>query len=235
MKAGPRFLRSLRYAYEGVKYALASQPNMKIHFFAAFGVIVTAVYMRIEPMHLLFLLLAITLVIVTELINTAIEKTVDLAMPSRHPLAKIAKDAAAAAVLVAAVFAVAVGVTVFFHPVERLFHAVRDPGRELSVESVWVYLLLVLLVVVVTETRFGRTFFLRPSLLSGVIGSLATMIVLVTTEPLPGFLASLMALLFLMLLYRRKTRTLPGILFGTVAGVTITLLLFELNRLPLPF
>ncbi|WP_058301879.1 diacylglycerol kinase family protein [Gorillibacterium timonense] len=235
MKSGPRFLRSLHYAYEGVKYALSSQPNMKIHFFATFVVIISAVFFRIDPIHLLFLLLAITLVIVTELINTAIEKTVDLAMPNRHPLAKIAKDTAAAAVLVAAVFAIAVGIAVFFQPVERLFHAARDPGRELSVESVWIYLLLVLLVVIVAETRFGRTLFLRPSLLSGVIASLATLIAISSTQMLPAFLAAFMAALFLLILYRRKTRTLPGILFGASSGVAITLLLFELNRLSLPF
>ncbi|WP_438433359.1 diacylglycerol kinase family protein [Gorillibacterium sp. sgz500922] len=233
MRSGPRFLRSLHYAYEGVKYALASQPNMKIHFFASFVVVISAVFFRINPTHLLFLLLAITLVIVTELINTAIEKTVDLAMPERHPLAKIAKDTAAAAVLVAAVFAIAVGIAVFYRPVERWLHAVQGPSRTLSIESVWIYLLLVLLTVIVAESRFGRTLFLRPSLLSGVAASLATLIAISSTQTLPAFLAAFMAFLFLLLLYRRKTRTLPGLLFGAAVGIAITLLLFELSRLTL--
>lgn len=233
MRSGPRLLSSLHYAYEGIKYALSSQPNMKIHFFASFVVVISAIFFRINPTQLLFLLLAVTLVIVTELINTAIEKTVDLAMPEWHPFAKIAKDTAAAAVLVAAVFAIAVGITVFYRPVERWFHAIQRPNRELSVESVWIYLLLVLLVVIVAETRFGRSVFLRPSLLSGVTASLATLVAISSSQMLPAFLAAFMASLFLVILYLRKTRTLPGILFGAAVGVAITLLLFELSRFTL--
>ncbi len=104
MNDAQKWLRSFRYAYEGVKYALFTQHNMRFHFLASFGVLLAALLLSLSKLEVLFLLLAITLMIVTELINTAVEKTVDLAMPDRHPLAKIAKDVAAAAVLVSAVF-----------------------------------------------------------------------------------------------------------------------------------
>lgn len=65
----------------------------------------------------MFVLTAIFLVLVTELMNTAVEAAVDLADPHIHPLAKAAKDTAAGAVLLAAVFAVVIGCMVFFKPV----------------------------------------------------------------------------------------------------------------------
>ncbi|MCL6457755.1 MAG: diacylglycerol kinase [Gorillibacterium sp.] len=233
MRTGSRFFRSLRYAYEGIKYALASQPNMKIHFFVTFAVLISAVFFSLSGTDVLFILLAITLVIVTELLNTAIEKTVDLAMPENHPLAKIAKDTAAAAVLVSAVFAVAVGFVVFYRPVERLLHAVQTARSEITAETVWIYLMLVLLTVIVAETRFGRTLFLRPSLLSSVVVSMATLITLSVNKLLPAILSYAMASLFLIILYRRKNRTIPGLIFGAVVGAAITLLTYYLNFLSL--
>lgn len=231
MRSSSRFYRSLRYAYEGVKYSLSTQPNMKIHFFAAFAVLISAVFFRLSGTDVLFILLAITLVIVTELLNTAVEKTVDLAMPEHHPFAKIAKDTAAAAVLVSAVFAVIVGCAVFYRPVERLLHAVQRESSGITAETVWIYLLLVLLTVIVAETRFGRTVFLRPSLLSSVIVSMATLITLSVNKLLPALLSYTMAALCLYILYRRKTRTIPGLLFGAVVGVVITFLTYYLNLL----
>ena len=108
-----KWLRSFRFAYEGILYTLRSQKNMKFHFAASFLVFLLALYFELAKTELLFVLLAVTLILVTELINTAIEKTVDLAMPEQHPLAKIAKDVAAAAVLVASVFACIVGFIIF--------------------------------------------------------------------------------------------------------------------------
>lgn len=93
---------------------------MKFHTVAAAAALALSFLLHISKFDWLFVLTAIALVFTAELINTAIEKTVDLAMPDVHPLAKIAKDAAAAAVLVTAVFAVVVGILVFYDPLVRL-------------------------------------------------------------------------------------------------------------------
>ncbi len=120
-----KWRRSFRYAYEGIKYALDTQRNMKFHFCVAFLVLLAALFIHLPKTDILFILLAVTLMIVTELINTAVEKTVDLAMPERHPLAKIAKDVAAASVLVSAGFAVIVGMIVFYEPIDHLLRNSR--------------------------------------------------------------------------------------------------------------
>jgi diacylglycerol kinase len=225
-----RWLKSMRYAYEGIQYALSTQPNMKFHFFASFAVLVSALFFRLPRTDILLLLLAITLVIVTELINTGIEKTVDLAMPDRHPLAKIAKDTAAAAVLVTAVFAAAVGVVVFYGPVERWIRHKEHPEVPLSIGSVWLYIVLVVLAVIVAETRFRGDNRLRPSLWMAVASSVSTLITLKSDDTLVGLLAFGMSGMFLLMLFEKQSRSLAGLVLGGLLGVALTVLAFFLGR-----
>jgi len=225
-----RWLKSMRYAYEGIQYALSTQPNMKFHFFASFAILVSALFFRLPRTDILLLLLAITLVIVTELINTGIEKTVDLAMPDRHPLAKIAKDTAAAAVLVTAVFAAAVGVVVFYGPVERWIRHKEHPEVPLSIGSVWLYIVLVVLAVIVAETRFREDHRLRPSLWMAVASSVSTLITLKSDDTLVGLLAFGMSGMFLLMLFEKQSRSLAGLVLGGLLGVALTVLAFFLGR-----
>ncbi|MCC3380065.1 diacylglycerol kinase family protein [Paenibacillus farraposensis] len=111
---------TFRYAAEGVIYALRTQINMRIHVAAALLVIIAGLILRISRLDWLFVCVAMALVTVAELINTAVEAAVDLISPDIHPLAKAAKDTAAGAVLLAAVFAVIIGIFVFYRPLLTL-------------------------------------------------------------------------------------------------------------------
>lgn len=224
-----RWLKSARYAYEGIKYALTTQPNMQFHFFASFAVLISALFFRLPRTDVLLLLLAITLVIVTELINTAVEKAVDLAMPDRHPLAKIAKDTAAAAVLVTAVFAAVLGITVFYGPVVNWLSNGRSPHSHVTIGSVWLFVALVVLTVIVAETRFSKNRRLRPSLWTAVAFSVSTLIALKSADPLVGLLGYGLALLPFVLLYEKQSRTLTGLLLGAALGMLLTVLAFFLE------
>lgn len=226
-----KWLKSFRFAYQGIKYALTTQRNMKFHFSASFVALLSALFFRLGKWDILFILLAVTLVIVTELINTAVEKAVDLAMPEVHPLAKIAKDVAAASVLVSAVFAVAVGMIVFFEPLERWISGIREEPAKLSSSAVWLYLGLVAFTLIVTETRFSAKSYVRPSLWMAVSFSISTLIVLLTFHPLVSVLAYSLSVLFLLILYQRRTRTLPALVFGGAIGVTVTIMAFWLHTL----
>ncbi|MEC0091868.1 diacylglycerol kinase family protein [Paenibacillus macquariensis] len=115
------FLSSFGYAAEGIRYAMTTQRNMKVHGVAALFVILAAAVLQISTMRWLFLLLAITLVLTAEMFNTALEAAVDLVSSDIHPLAKAAKDTAAGAVLLTAAFAVVVGIVVFYRPLVELF------------------------------------------------------------------------------------------------------------------
>ncbi|MFS0727562.1 diacylglycerol kinase family protein [Paenibacillus sp. 1P07SE] len=114
------FARSVRQACEGIAYAVRAERHMRFHLGAAAAVMLLAAFLRLQPAQWALLVGACTMVIVAELINTAIEKTVDLAMPQLHPLARIAKDAAAGAVLAAAVGAALIGLLVLGPPLLAL-------------------------------------------------------------------------------------------------------------------
>lgn len=113
-KFGPkRLLNSFKYAMEGLLYALKNEQNMMIHVFMAVFVIVMGILLQISMMEWLISFLLIGLVIGTELMNTFIETVVDLTCHEKNELAKIAKDTAAATVLVFALTSVVVGVMIF--------------------------------------------------------------------------------------------------------------------------
>ena len=106
-------LRSIGFAWQGITDLLVSQPNARIHLFATVCVVAAGWRYDISRADWLALLLAIAMVWVAEALNTAIELAVDLASPDHHPLAGKAKDVAAAAVLLASLLAVVVGLLVF--------------------------------------------------------------------------------------------------------------------------
>lgn len=105
-------LRSFRFAFAGIRYVLG-EPNFRIQLAAAVVVLVAAALLRVRPGEWLALILVSLAVLLMEMLNTAVEALVDLAAPQPHPLAKVAKDVAAGAVLTSALAAVVVGVYVF--------------------------------------------------------------------------------------------------------------------------
>jgi diacylglycerol kinase (ATP) len=111
-----RILRSFRFAGEGIAHLLRTQANFWVHCLAAVVVIVLAVVLGVSAVSAAALALAIGLVLVCEALNTALEAVVDLAAPQYNPLAKTAKDAAAAAVLIAAAIAALVGLLILGPP-----------------------------------------------------------------------------------------------------------------------
>ena len=107
------FLHSFKNAINGVRLAFKSERNIKIHFAFVGLVIIALIIFEIKAAELAIVFLTMGLVLVTELINTAIEKFVDLVKPEYHVLAGYIKDVAAGAVLISAIIAVIVGIIVF--------------------------------------------------------------------------------------------------------------------------
>lgn len=95
---------SFKYAIEGISYAFKTQRNIKIHFSALIVLIISVFLFQMKIEDIVLLLFCAMSVIVSEMLNTAIEKTIDLYTNNYHPLAKIAKDVAAGAVLISAIF-----------------------------------------------------------------------------------------------------------------------------------
>jgi len=114
-------LFSFKYAFSGLRYVVRSQRNAWIHAAITIGVLILAVLLKISLVEWGILLLAIGLVWTAEIFNTALEALVDLASPNTHPLAKIAKDTSAAAVLFSAIISVLIGLVILLPPLVGWF------------------------------------------------------------------------------------------------------------------
>jgi len=116
------FWRSFSFAGQGVWHVVRTQRNMRVHLLAASAAVAAGLILRISAVDWACVLSAIGLVLTAEALNTVVEALVDLCTDEFHPLAKIAKDTAAGAVLISSAAALAVGIAVF------LPRLLRSPG-----------------------------------------------------------------------------------------------------------
>ncbi|WP_312117352.1 diacylglycerol kinase family protein [Brevibacillus reuszeri] len=116
MKEWRRLVRSFSYALQGIVHTVKTQRNMQIHVAAATLVLAAVWWLQIPRSDVLLVFFSIGLVFSLELLNTAVEAVVDLVSPEWQAKAKIAKDASAGAVLVAAILSVGIGITIFGPP-----------------------------------------------------------------------------------------------------------------------
>ena len=113
MKKEKNIMKSFKYAFEGIFTSLKAEKNMKIHFIIMLLVIILGIMLKISSVEWIICIILFGFVISLELVNTAIENTVDLITQEKHPKAKIAKDVAAGAVLIAAITAAIIGLIIF--------------------------------------------------------------------------------------------------------------------------
>jgi diacylglycerol kinase len=108
-----RLRKSFSCAIAGLVYCVKTEKNMKIHILAMIVVVIAALVVGLNPVEWGLLILTVFMVLVAETVNTAVEKTVDLVTIEYHPLAKLAKNLAAGAVLLAAIGSLAMAVVIF--------------------------------------------------------------------------------------------------------------------------
>jgi diacylglycerol kinase (ATP) len=233
-RRAPSLIQSFNYAFEGIIHVLRTQRNMRIHFGIALIVLIAGLAVDVSRLELIALLLAIAFVLIAEMINTALEAAIDVATTSFDPMAKLAKDIAAGAVLIATVNAIAIGYLVFSGQVanrsERLLDKLRDAPAKLTLIS----LVVVIIVVIATKAISGRGTPLSGGLPSGhaaiaFAGWMAATYVLSDAEH--RFLIS--SLTFIMALLVAQTRVEAGVhstvevAYGGLLGALVTLVLFQ--------
>ena len=108
-----RFLRGFGFAFEGMVHAAQNERNMRVHIVIAVCCVLLGFFLRLSLVEWAVIALAMSGVFTSEMMNTSVESLIDLASPEHHALAKIAKDAAAGAVLVNAAFAAVAGILIF--------------------------------------------------------------------------------------------------------------------------
>jgi diacylglycerol kinase (ATP) len=230
----PTVLDSFNYAFEGIIHVLRTQRNMRIHFGIAFVVLVAALIVDVTKLELIALLISITFVLIAEMLNTGIEAAIDIATTSFDPMAKIAKDIAAGAVLISTVNAVIVGYLVFAGKVADRSSNLLDRLREAPAEITLVALVLTVIVVIATKAYTGRGTPLRGGLPSGhaavaFAGWMAATYVAGSDE---RFVISSIALIMALLV--AQTRVESGVhsalevTYGALVGALASLVVFQL-------
>lgn len=235
-----KVIDSFNAAVAGIVHVLKTQRNMRFHFLAAVLVLLASVVLRMAFVDLLFLISAIVLVLLAEMINTAIEMTIDLVQESYHPLARIAKDVSAGAVFLVSIYAVAVGYLVFFtrgylvRPLAVSLGTIRSSGWDIA----FVALVVVSILTIIAKVLFRRGSPFRgglPSLHAALAFSIFTLSVLIPRTPLVVVvLVFALAVLVIQSRIASRIHTLPEVASGAVWGAALTFLLYKLFAGPAP-
>lgn len=229
MKKG-NLIDSFNYAMRGIVYALKTQRNMRIHFAATIIVIIASLFYKFSRLELLILLFTISLVIIAEMINTAVEKTIDIYTTKYHPLAEIAKNVAAGAVLIASANAIVVAYLLFFdriNPYSKLV-VTKIKNSPIHLSFISLTLVLIIIIIVKTKTKTGTPF--QGGILSAhaaVACSMATAITIIGENTLLATLSFLIAILVGESRIEGKIHTPFQVLAGSLVGILITIIIFQ--------
>ena len=235
-KALPRksVIRSFRYAWEGVLFAFSTQRHMRAHAFIIGLVLFAAFGLGVTTEQLLHLLLAMTMVLVAEMFNSAIEQTVDLTVEGFDPRAKTAKDMAAGAVLIAAAYATLVATLIFFTDgrLAAIFANLPFPPPRPKIGVMQIVIvgsigLAVFITWVKHITRRGT--FWRGGVISGhtALGFLIACSIAFLTRSLPvTCLALALALLVSQSRIQARIHSLSEVLLGGLIGAAVAVVLF---------
>ncbi len=227
--------RSFNHAYRGLIYAVRTQRNMRIHVVIALLVLVASLLVGVSALELAALVIVIMLVFVTEMFNTALEFTVDLVTREYHPLAKLAKDVSAGAVLVTSVGAVLVGYLILADNLGPLslktLETVRSWPGHLTLVSLGVVTLVVLL---------GKALTHSPNSFAGGMPSGHAAVAFagwvaasfIAAEGRYAGLVSLIALLMALLVCQSRVESgihsLYQVGMGALIGVLVTVAIFQI-------
>lgn len=227
-------LWSFTWAFEGIVFALRTQRNMRLHTAAGLIALLGGLVVGLTRIELVLLVVVIALVLITEMVNTALEAAIDAVVDDFRPLIKIAKDVAAGAVLVAAGTALTVGFLLFETHLADLRGTSLDAARDSPSLLVVVVLIVTVLLTIAIKAYTGSGTPLRGGLPSGhtaaAFAAWAAISILagdVEGATIISGLALLMALLVAQSRMEAGIHSLAEVFAGAVVGAGVALLLFQ--------
>lgn len=228
-----RFIESVNCAIEGILYTARTQKHMRNHFLSALVLLIVVLFLRVSALEFTLLTISVCFVLCTELLNTAIEAVVDLVSPEYHPLAKIAKDVAAGAVLVASIGAAVMGYLILSKYVFPRYKEMLGMLGTPTEMGALVSLLIVVIVVVILKALSGSGTPLQGGLPSGhaaVAFSIATIVSLQTQDPIISLLTITMAIMVSHSRLLLNIHSMKEVVLGAFTGAAITLTVMLLFR-----
>lgn len=227
-------LDSFNNAINGIIDTVRTERNMKIHLIASLGVLVACFCFDITKDEFLILAITITMVITAEIINTSIEAAIDMTTNYYHPLAKVAKNAAAGAVLITAINALVVGYVIFSDKLAHLSYTLVAKVKNSEPYTILIVLVIVCIATIIVKAIFGEGTPLKggmPSGHSALAFSIATTISLITEEPICVMLSFLMAFITAQSRVDSEVHSIIEVIVGAAFGILLTLLIFTVFRL----
>lgn len=236
IKKPKNWFESLNFAIEGVIYAFKTQRHVRYHYIIAAAALFLSLFLELPVIEFVLFAMAVIILLFAEMMNTAIEETVNLVEDKHHMIAKNAKDVSAGAVLIASIGVGIMSYMIFtkyiYEPMGLLLRDARTFSGHIAVIS----LLLVLIAVVTLKALAGKGRPLHggmPSGHSAVAFSLATSISLISLDP---FVVILSAVLAVMVSHSRLVggiHTRVEVFLGGLLGLGLTLLIFRVFFLTL--
>lgn len=225
---------SFNSALEGFIYVVKTQRNMRLHFLLAILALLLGIYFDLEKLEILILLTSVCFVLLSEMLNTAIEMSVDLISDKFNPIARAIKDIAAGCVLVASINAFIVGYFLFL---SRPWGTYIETGIDKIQASPW-HITLIVLILVLFLTIAGKVFFhhgtpLRGGMPSGhaaMAFSIWTIVAFLTGDHLAVVLVFVLALLVARSRLSGAIHTIWEVLAGSLLGISATIVVFQVLR-----
>lgn len=226
-----KLIDSFNYAIEGIIYSVRTQRNMKIHMIATLVVLTACFFYDLSKIELLIITITVTMVIVAELINTAIESAIDATTNYYHPLAKIAKNTAAGAVLVTAINALIVAYIIFWDKLTSATFSTISKIKKSDPYMIFIVLIMVIIATIIVKAIYGEGTPLKggmPSGHSAIAFSIATTIALITEEPISMVLSYLLAFIVAQSRVDSEVHSILEVIFGGIFGTLLTIFIFKI-------
>jgi len=230
LEKNTNLIKTFNYAIDGIIYTLKSQRNMKIHYAIAILVLFLTLFLNLSRIEIIAVFFSISLVILSEMFNTAIEKTVDLVTTEYSPLAKIAKDVAAGAVLISALNSIMVAYLVFFDRLNPSTLSLLIKIKNQDVHVTIIGIIITLLFVVAGKTLSPKGSHVQGGVVSGHAAlsfALATSIGYISENALVATLSFMLALLVAQSRIEGRIHTLREVIYGGILGILVITLLFK--------
>lgn len=225
---------SFNYAVSGIITALQTEKHMRVHYGIALTVIIGSLFWDFSKIEFLILLFAISLVIVAEMINTALEVVVDMITKDYHPLAKLAKDVAAGSVLVASLNSIVVGYILFFDRLNITADLLLHKIARSPIYLTFVALLVVILLTIGLKAKFyrGRGTHFQGGTVSGhaaISFCIATIVAFLAKHVLVSTLTFILAVLVAESRVEGKIHSLMEVVLGAILGTLVGVLIFQIT------
>jgi diacylglycerol kinase (ATP) len=218
----------------GVVYTFKTQRHMRIHLYVVLVVLLVGMLVNFGLRELMVLLFTVSLVVIAEMFNSAIEATVDLIQPNYHPLAKFAKDIAAGAVLITSILAVVIGGLLMLG--DKGWERIKINMTSESLGTPYSGRLIIGILIVFVTVLIGKGLGKRGQILRGGLVSghsaygffFAVSVMFITDNALAAGIALLLAAIIAQSRWEAKIHSLFEICMGAAVGVVVGLVLFGL-------